>query len=302
MADRLTGMEVLVRAIRLGGLSAAARELRMSPAMATKHLDALEARLATTLVRRTTRKLALTEAGADYFEKAERILTEIGEAEAEAASRSVAIEGFLRVSAPATFGVLHIAPLAPLFHARCPSVTLELGFSDRYVDLLDERWDMAIRIGRLADSSLVARKLAPMRTVVCAAPAYLARRGTPKSVFDLIAHDCLGYTFAEQAGASTWSFGRNGEIKAPVRGWLRANNGEALLCAAIAGAGLVYGPRYVAARALAEGSLVEVALDHPPLPVGAVHAITHPDRRPAAKTRAWIEFLAETLPGLAADW
>jgi DNA-binding transcriptional LysR family regulator len=302
MADRLTAMEVFARAVRLGGLSAAARELRMSPAMATKHLDALEARLGATLARRTTRRLSLTEAGADFLEKAERILTEIGEAEAEASSRSIAIEGLLRVSAPATFGVLQIAPLAPLFHARHPNVVLELGFSDRYVDLLDERWDMAIRIGRLADSSLIARKLAPMRTVVCAAPAYLARRGTPRLVSDLIAHDCLGYTFAEQAGTSTWSFGRDGEIKAPVRGSLRSNNGEALLRASIAGQGLVYGPRYIAARALAEGSLVELTLDQPPMPVGAVHAITHRDRRPAAKTRAWIEFLGETLPPLAADW
>ncbi|MCW2276193.1 LysR family transcriptional regulator [Rhodoblastus acidophilus] len=302
MADRLTSMEVFVRAMRLGGLSAAARELRMSPAMAAKHLDGLEARLGTTLARRTTRKLSLTEAGAAYLEKAERILAEIGEAEAEASSRALAIEGLLRVSAPATFGLLHIAPLAPLFHELYPGVTLEFGFSDRFVDLLEERWDMTIRIGRLADSSLVARKLAPMRTVVCASPAYLARRGTPRLLSDLIAHDCLGYTFAEQAGTSTWSFGQDGEIKAPVRGWLRANNGEALLRAAVAGQGLVYGPRYVAAQALAEGALVELTLDHPPMPVGAVHAITHPDRRPAAKTRAWIEFLADTLPRFAAEW
>ncbi|MBB4196524.1 LysR family transcriptional regulator [Rhodoblastus sphagnicola] len=302
MADRLTAMEVFVRAVRLGGLSAAAREMRMSPAMAARHLDALETRLGTTLVRRTTRRLSLTEAGADFLDKAERILMDIDEAEAEASSRSVAIEGLLRVSAPATFGVLHIAPLAARFHARHPDVTIEFGFNDRYVDLLEERWDMAIRIGRLADSSLVARKLAPMRTVVCAAPAYLARRGTPKILSDLIAHDCLGYTFTEQAGTSTWSFGRDGEIKAPVRGSLRANNGEALLRAAVAGQGLVYGPRYIAAQALAEGALVELTLDQPPLPVGAVHAILHPDRRPAAKTRAWIEFLAETLPRLAADW
>lgn len=302
MADRLTALEVFVRALKLGGLSAAARELGMSPAMAAKHLDELETRLGTTLVRRTTRKLSLTEAGADFLDRAERILAEIGEAEAEASARAIAIEGVLRVSAPATFGVLHIAPLAAAFHQRHPDVTLEFGFSDRYVDLLEERWDMAIRIGRLADSSLLARKLAPMRAVVCASPAYLARRGTPKRLSDLSAHDCFSYTLSEQAGASSWRFGRDGEIKAPVRGWLRANNGEALLRAAVAGQGVVYGPRYIAAEALAAGSLVELTLDQPPTPIGAVHALTHPDRRPAAKTRAWIEFLAETLPRLAADW
>ena len=133
MADRLTGMDVFVRAIRLGGISAAARDLHMSPAMAAKHLGALEARLGTTLVQRSTRRLSLTEAGADYFEKAERILMEIGEAEAEASSRSITAQGLLRVSAPATFGVLHLASLVPAFSARHPEVTIELGFNDRYV-------------------------------------------------------------------------------------------------------------------------------------------------------------------------
>ena len=179
MADRLTGMDVFVRAIRLGGISAAARDLHMSPAMAAKHLDALEARLGTTLIQRSTRRLSLTEAGTDYFEKAERILMEIGEAEAEASSRSITAQGLLRVSAPATFGVLHLASLIPAFSARHPEVTIELGFNDRYVDLLEERWDVAVRIGRLANSALVARKLVAMRVVLCAAPSYLARRGTP---------------------------------------------------------------------------------------------------------------------------
>ena len=176
MADRLTGMDVFVKATRLGGISAAARDLHMSPAMAAKHLDALEARLGTTLVQRSTRRLSLTEAGTDYFEKAERILMEIGEAEAEASSRSITAQGLLRVSAPATFGVLHLASLIPAFSARHPEVTIELGFNDRYVDLLEERWDVAVRIGRLADSALVARKLVAMRIVLCAAPAYLGSR------------------------------------------------------------------------------------------------------------------------------
>ncbi len=302
MADRLTAMEVFVRAIRLGGLSAAARDLHISPAMATKHIDALEARLGATLIHRSTRRLSLTEAGADYLDRAERILLEIAEAEAEASSRSIAIEGLLRVSAPATFGVLHIAPLAPAFHALYPSVTIEFGFNDRYVDLQEERWDMAIRIGRLVDSSLVARRLAPMRVVICAAPSYLAIRGTPTRLVELRDHDCLGYTGVAQAGTATWSFGADGEIKAPVRGSMHSNNGEALVRAAIAGQGLVYGPRFIAAEALASGALVEISLDALPMDMGAVYALTHPNRRPAAKTRAWIDFLVEQMPSMAADW
>ncbi len=302
MADRLTGMDVFVRAIRLGGISAAARDLHMSPAMAAKHLDALEARLGTTLVQRSTRRLSLTEAGTDYLEKAERILMEIGEAEAEASSRSITARGLLRVSAPATFGVLHLASLVPTFSARHPEVTIELGFNDRYVDLLEERWDVAVRIGRLADSALVARKLVAMRVVLCAAPSYLARRGTPTRLADLGDHDCLGHTNASLAGTTSWAFGKDGTIKVPISGSMCSDNGEALVRAAIAGQGLVYGPRFIAAEALRAGQLSELELDEPPMMLGAAYAITHPTRRPAAKTRAWIDFLAEALPALGTDW
>jgi DNA-binding transcriptional LysR family regulator len=302
MADRLTGMEVFVQAIRHGGISAAARHLRMSPAMAGKHLDALEARLGTTLLHRSTRRLSLTEAGAEYLDRTDRILTDIAEAEAQAAAQAVEVTGLLRVSAPATFGVMHLAPLVPRFLDRYPKLTVEFGFNDRYVDLLEEQWDVAVRIGRLVDSQLISRKLAPMRVSLCASPDYLKRRGTPKSTSELQHHDCLGYTIVSHAGTSTWGFGPKGESRVPVRGALHANNGEALVRAAVAGQGLVYGPRFIAADALARGELVEVTLDLPCMDLGWVQTIRHPDRQPTAKTRAWIAFLAETLPPLAADW
>lgn len=160
---------------------------------------------------------------------------------------------------------------------------------------------MAIRIGRLVGSSLVARKLADMHLVVCASPAYLAQRGTPSQVSDLVQHDCLGFTLT-RFGQHVWRFGLDGTIHQPVRGTLQADNGDVLVEAAAAGLGLVYGPRFIAARALREGRLVEVVLDQPLAGLGAVHAITHPSRRPAAKTRAWIEFLAATVPAMAAEW
>jgi len=302
MADRLTGIEVFVRAMRLGGLSAAARDMGMSPAMAARHLDGLEARLGVTLVNRTTRRLSLTEAGEAYLDRAERLLADLGEAEAEAAARTVAVEGLLRVSAPAAFGVCHIAGLVAEFHRLHPAVTVELGLNDRFVDLLEERWDMAIRIGRLADSSLVARTLARIRANVCASPAYLANRGTPRTIADLADHDCLGYTLSSLGGAAHWRFGRDGGIKVAVRGSLLADNGAVLVQAAIAGQGLVYGPRFLTASAVADGRLVEVTLDAPLVDLGAIHAVTHPTRRPAAKTRAWTDFLAARLRVLAADW
>lgn len=302
MADRLTGMEVFVQAVRLGGISAAARHLRMSPAMAGKHLDALETRLGATLLHRSTRRLSLTEAGAAYLDRVSRIITDIQEAEAQVAARTEDVSGLLRVSAPATFGVLHLAPLMPAFRARYPNLTVEFGFNDRVVDLLEEQWDVAVRIGRLVDSSLISRKIAPMRVVVCGSPAYLERRGTPVTTQDLGQHDCLGYTIVSQAGTSTWSFGVNGERKVPVRGPLHANNGEALIRAAVAGLGLVYGPRFIAAGALARGELVEIQLDLPCMDLGWVQTIRHPERQPAAKTRAFVSFLSEALPPLAADW
>ncbi len=302
MADRLTGIEVFARAVALGSLSSAAREMGMSPAMAAKHLNALEARLGVALVNRTTRRLALTEAGETYLYKAEAFLADLRDAEAEASARTQAVEGLLRVSAPAAFGALHLGEIIAGFHRLHPVVTVELGLNDRYVDLIEERWDMAIRIGKLADSSLVARKLAHVRANICASPAYLAAHGTPRTPADLAAHDCLGYTLSSLIGSSHWGFGADGRIRQPVSGSLHANNGEILVQAALAGQGLVYGPRFLTAKAIASGALVEVTLDAPMMDLGAIYAVTHATRRPAAKTRAWISFLSNRLRELAIDW
>ncbi|MCT2401643.1 LysR family transcriptional regulator [Novosphingobium mangrovi (ex Huang et al. 2023)] len=301
-ADRLAGIEVFVRAVRLGSLSAAARELNMSAAMAAKHLNALERRLGATLVHRTTRKLALTEVGAAYLDRMERLLGEFGEAEAEAMARSASVEGLLRVSAPMAFGVVHLPGLVREFHDRYPAVTIELGLNDRHVDLLEERWDVAIRIGRLADSNLVARKLAEVSMCICAAPSYLERRGIPSSIDDLADQDCLGYTLSNETGTIRWGFGRSGDRQVAVRGSLHVNNGELLARAAIAGQGIVYGPRFLVAEAIRDGRLVELDLGEDLVDLGAIHAVTHRTRRPAAKTRAWIDFLVTRLPSLAQGW
>ena len=302
MSDRLTGIEVFVRALRLGSLSAAARGMGMSAAMAARHLGALEARLGITLVNRSTRRLALTEAGAAYLDRAERILADLGEAEAEVAARTVAVEGLLRVSAPAAFGTRHLAGLVASFARAHPKVIIELGLNDRFVDLLEEGWDMAIRIGRLPDSALRARRLVPVRASLCASPAYLAAHGTPRTIADLAAHQALGYTLSPHTGVSHWSFGTDGDVKVPVNTVLRVNSGAMLVEAAVAGLGLVYAPRFLTAAARAAGQLVAIDLDQPVMDLGAIHAVTHPSRHPAAKTRAWIDHLARAMPALAADW
>jgi DNA-binding transcriptional LysR family regulator len=259
--------------------------------MVTKHLAALEARLGAKLFHRTTRRLSITDAGRSYLESCERILAEIESAEAALAAHRIEPRGLLRLNVPLVFGVRQIAPRLAEFARAYPQVTVELGLNDRHVDLAEEGWDLAIRIGNLRDSSLVARKLAPCRMALCASPAYLAARGTPRTAADLAKHNCLGYTLA-QAGADRWMMGKHSEVSVPISGNLRANNGDALLAAAIAGQGIVQQPTFIVADALRAGELVKITLDHPPTERLGVYAIYLPDRHPPAKVRAFIEFMA----------
>lgn len=293
MLDQVTGMRVFVRVAAAGSLAAAGRALDLSQTMVTKHVDALEARLGVRLLHRTTRRLTLTEAGRAYLDACQRILAEIEEAEQAAAAGQVEPRGSLRMNAPVSFGTFQVAPLLHDFTARHPKVSLDMGLSDRLVDLIEEGWDLAIRIGVLRDSSLVARRLAPCRTVVCAAPAYLGTRGTPRRVADLAGHNCLGYTLSDRIGADRWSFGGDAEVVVGVSGTLRANNGDALRLAALAGLGVIYQPTFLVADDLRAGRLVALPLDHPATDVGHVHAVFRPDRRLPLKSRAMIDFLAE---------
>ncbi|ACL59989.1 LysR family transcriptional regulator [Methylobacterium nodulans] len=285
MLDRVTGMQVFVRVAALGSFSAAGRALRLSQTGVTKHVAALEERLGTRLLHRSTRRLTLTEAGRGYLDACERILAEIDEAEAAAGAEAVEPRGTLRLNVPLSFGVREIAPALADFAAAHPGLRIDLGLNDRTVDLIEEGWDLAVRIGRLRDSSLVARFLAPCRLLVCAAPAYLEAHGTPRRPDDLAAHNCLGYTLASAEG---WRFG---ERAYPVSGNLRASNGDALLAAAIAGQGLIYQPTFIVSEALRDGRLVSLDLGAAPATL-PIHALMPPGRRQPAKVRACVDFLA----------
>lgn len=293
MLDRVTGMQVFARVATLGSLSAAARSLGMSPTMATKHIAAIEERLGVKILHRTTRRLTLTEAGRRYLDTAERILVDVQEAEAAASADRMEVRGTLRLNVPVSFGVREIAPLLPSFAESHPSLVVELGLNDRAVDLIEEGWDLAIRIGRLSGSTMIARRLAPCRTVVCASPVYLKRNGTPNFVAELPNHNCLGYTLSEIVGADRWSFGAEGTVTVPVSGTLRANNGDALVAAALAGQGLIYQPTFLVRAELQSGELVPVPLDHPTIELPGVFAAFPSDRRPPAKVRAFIDFLVQ---------
>lgn len=292
MLDRITSMQVFVRVAALGSLSAAARALSMSQTMATKHVGAIEERLGVKLLHRTTRRLTLTEAGRRYLESAERILAEVEEAEAATSADRLEVRGVLRINAPVSFGFREVAPLLAEFTRLHPSVTIDLGLNDRFVDLIEEGWDVAVRIGRLRDSTMIARRLAPCRLVVCGSPAYFAERGMPRTVADLASHNCLGYTLSKALGPDEWSFETDGRVKVAIKGNLRVNNGDALVAAAVGGQGLIYEPTFVVGDELRAGRLIALILDHPPLELPGVFAIYPANRHPPAKVRAFVDFLA----------
>ncbi|MGA2293351.1 LysR substrate-binding domain-containing protein [Bradyrhizobium sp.] len=278
MLDRLTGLEVFAKVAAAGSLSSAARAMGLSQTMVTKHIAALEARLGVKLFHRTTRRLSLTESGRFYLEASERILAEMEAADATVAADRVEPRGLLRLNVPLAFGTRQIAPLLSEFAQRHPRVGVE-------------GWDLAVRIGNLSSSSLIARRIAPCRLVVCAAPSYLDARGYPLTVSSLKDHNCLGYTLSQQR-ADRWAFGARAEVSVGISGNLRANNGDALRAAAIAGQGLVYQPTFIVADDLRAGTLVELRLDQPTVELGGIYAVYLPDRDPPAKVRAFIDFIA----------
>jgi DNA-binding transcriptional LysR family regulator len=286
-------MQVFLRTAALGSFSAAGRAMGLSQTMVTKHVEALEARLGARLFQRTTRRLSLTDAGRFYQETCSRILPDIEDAERAILAERMEASGLLRLNAPVSFGGRHIAGALADFATLHPRVTVELGLNDRVVDLVEEGWDLTIRIGHLESSTLMARQLAKIGILVCAAPSYLARCGTPQTVAELGRHACLGYTLSTMVGPDRWIFGARGDVSMAITGTLRSNNGDALREAAIAGQGIIYQPRFLLHDALADGRLVPITLDHPSLPPLGLHAVWADRRHVSAKVRAMIEFLAD---------
>jgi len=293
MADALQEMAVFAKVVAGGSLSAAARELGTSPAMVSRRLAALESRLGVRLVNRTTRTLNLTVEGSRYYEACTRVLADIQEADAEVAAGRVEPRGALKVALPASFGHQHVAPLVPKFAERYPKVELALSLSDRSVNVMDEGFDVAVCIADLRDSSLAARRLAPNRRVVCASPAYLAAHGTPRTPEDLAKHNCLVVTDFN----ANWEYktrdGRSTSVR--VQGRYACDNWEVLRQWALAGLGIALKSTWDVYRQLEEGSLVVVLPDYVFHSDVAIYAV-YPHRRfLPAKTRVFIEFLAESF-------
>jgi DNA-binding transcriptional LysR family regulator len=290
--DRFAALEAFVRVAESGSFSKAAARLKSSKSAISRQVSALEAELGARLLHRTTRALTLTEVGRGYFEQATRILSDLAEANASVGQLQAAPRGRLRVSAPMSFGFLHLAPAVPDFLERYPEVELEMVMNDRFVDLIDEGFDMAVRIGKLVDSSLIARRLAPARIAVCGAPAYLEKRGVPTSPDQLKAHECLCYSNVGMA--QEWRFLRpDGRLwPVEVRGRLHANNGDALRAAALRGFGLAVLPGFLVGSDVQSGALVSVLEEFLPRD-SAVHAVYPHARHLSPKVRAFVDFLAE---------
>jgi len=295
--DRLTSMAVFVATVERGGFAAAAARFAISPAMASKHLRALEERVGTKLLHRTTRRRSLTETGRVYFERCKAILSAVEIAESGARGDDEAVRGTLRVTAPVSFGARRLAPALVDFLHLHPDLRIELMLNDRVVDLIDEEFDVAIRIGRLGDSTLMARRLAPYRVCLCASPGYLARHRAPRTPADLARHACLGFAVAR--GRDTWRWlDTRGAGGAPVDVRLSINNGEALRQAALAGGGIILQPEVLVADDLRSGRLRQVlaAFEPPPRPMHVLHL---PDRAPPARVRRFVDFVARRFSASA---
>lgn len=292
--NRLADMQIFVAVAEAGSITAAAERMGLAKSAVSRRLAELEGALGVSLIQRTTRRLNLTESGRAYYARCVAILADVEDAEAEVSQAHGALRGHLKVALPQAFGLLHLAPLIQAFMKQHPDVRLELDFNDRQADLMQEGFDLAVRIATLEDSSLIARRLAPIPHLVTASPAYLARKGVPRMAADLAHHDCLAYSNVRDPGL--WSYrgpdGQPGQVRVPIR--LATSSGEFLLQAAIADEGLVLLPAFYTDAALRSGQLAEVLADHR-WPEPAAYAVYPPTRHLSARARAFIDFLVQHL-------
>jgi DNA-binding transcriptional LysR family regulator len=290
--DQFAALATFVRVVEAGSLSAAARSLPSSLTSVSRQISELEQHFGTQLLLRTTRRLALTEDGHILYERAKSILTEFKEIEAALSRRDRQPSGRLRVSAPSLIGRLLIAPLLDEFLRLFPSLSVDLLLVDRAVDLVEEDIHISLRVGHLADSQLVVRKIANLQMIVCASSAYLECRGTPQSPADLQQHECL--VFSSTPGAAVWRFGLDQEAECRIRitGRIWANSLDALVTAAKQGAGIVRVPSWQVEADLAEGSLRRILRSHEPSPT-PLNLVFQPSRLPSTKTRAFADFLTD---------
>jgi DNA-binding transcriptional LysR family regulator len=295
--DRLSSMAAFVKAVETGSFSAAGDAMQMSAQLIGKHVHHLEQRLGVRLLNRTTRRQSLTDFGREFYERSKSILAEVEMAENLAAETQALPSGRLRINAPVSFGMQSLAPRLPEFMQANPMISIELTLANRSVDLIDEGFDVVFRVGQLSDSGLIARPLAPYRLILCAAPSYLKGRPPITTPWDLQEHECLGFSHTELR--THWTFdGPEGRVVVPVSGRYMADHGEPLLCAAIAGLGVMLQPVELVSHSLEQGALVPLLPDYP-VPSRALHVLYAPDRRITPKLRTFLDFATSTFGPVA---
>lgn len=298
--DRFEDMRCFVQVADHGSVTRAAESMGIAPSAVSRRLKELEIRLGVQLLARTTRRMNLTEAGQTFCARARRILADVEEAEAEVSDASRALAGSFRIAAPLTFGIGQLSPVIIDFAAAHPELKVDLDFSDRIVDLVGEGFDLAVRIGNLRDSSLIARKICDVRQAVAAAPSFLDRHGRPQTPEDMREWPALAYVGSERH--DIWRFtrpdGSEGSVQMTVK--MRANNGTALTRAAIAGLGVVREPTFILHEAVEAGDLELVLRDHCWQVIG-IYAVYPETRHLSAKARAFIDFLRERI-GSKPSW
>lgn len=291
--DILTCMKVFAAVIDTGSFVAASERLAMSRAMTSKYVAHLEDHLGTRLIQRTTRKLALTEFGAQYYERCTQILADIREVEEGAGNVAATARGTLRMTLPVSFGILHMGPVLSAYLKQYPEVRIDMMLADRRVDLIEEGLDLALRIGIMPESDLIARKVASSARIMSASPDYLAKYGTPRTPADLAQHNCLSYAYA--ATGNEWKMsGPDGAHSVKVSGSLRANNGDMVKLAAVNGVGLMREPLFLQGDEIRSGQLVEVMQEYQSDDLGIY--LVYPSRKHlSAKVRTFVDFVADAF-------
>ncbi|MBO6789198.1 MAG: LysR family transcriptional regulator [Dinoroseobacter sp.] len=298
--DRLTEMEAFATVVDQGGFTDAAKKMGISKSAVSKHVSSLEARLGARLLNRTTRRVSPTEIGLAYYDRARRVLNDAGEADALVSSMQSAPSGLLRISVATDFGVNHLSPILGEFLHQYQDITVNMVLNNRYVELISEGFDMAVRIGELEDSTLRARRLTETSKRMVAAPSYFEKYGRPEKIDDLNEHKLLHYSNA--AAANVWKITAPSGEKRQVRtsGWLTVNDGQSLLNAAVSGLGIAYLPSFLYDDAMKAG-LVEEALPDLPVEKQGIYAVYPPGRFTQPKVRAFIDFLVREFADKGPD-
>ncbi len=294
--DRFENMAVFIRVVETGSISAAADRLGVAKSAVSRRLKELEGHLGVELFHRTTRKMNLTDTGRAFYHQSVRILEDVIEAELATSQAHATLKGSLKIALPSSFGLMHMGPAINEFLLEHPQIEFDLDFNDREVDLIQEGFDLAIRIANLPDSSLIARRLAPIQTVMCASPSYLEQKGMPQSPDELIEHQCLVYSLLRDFEYWHLTDSNGKEISTKIHPTLKASTGEFLKDAAVEGLGIILVPSFIAYKEIESGALVPVLKDYRPTQLDA-YAIYPQTRHLSQRVRAFVDFLVQRFEG-----